>query len=432
MGLVDYSDSDSDGETMSKPEPPTQSSAAGGSKKPAFQKVVDRSKPGKILVNLPGSSSGQDNSSAATNGDEPPAKRARTSKGGAFSGFNSFLPPPKNLGKKPATSTASSSSSGGTKGASAPRPGIHLKTGAAPAFSRNADENLDDAANVDEQSASGGDSVGGMRLPAPKAQQPTIPAGQKSADEVELVGKPLMFRPLSVARKKPTKKSTTKPTTATASTLQSTTTSTASTLASTVATEAEVARVEPPPKKKISLFSISDEPAAEEESKPTPKGSNNEYEPLMDTGTALDPSSTASAFAEYDAQYSSYAAPSQAATVSSSTYGGATHSLDNIVNDMNLSASARRELFGRRGAPSAESAGAKVINFDTEREYAHNEVLRANGEQQIHNPVRAIAPGKHNLRQLVNQVQNQRDALEDNFARNKAKQNEAGSRYGWR
>ena len=238
-----------------------------------------------------------------------------------------------------------------------------------------------------------------------------------------------MFRPLSVARKKPTKKPTTKSTTATAITSKSTAISVApAPTSATSIVETGVAKVEPPPKKKISLFSISDEPT--EASNPTER-SNSEYEPLLDTDSALGPPSTAGAFAEYDAQYSSYTAPSQAATVSS-TYGGATHSLDNIVNDMNLSAAARRELFGRRGAPSAESAGAKVINFDTEREYAHNELLRASGEQQIHNPVRAIAPGKHNLRQLVNQVQNQRDALEENFAKNKAKQNEAGSRYGWR
>ncbi|KAK5627810.1 hypothetical protein RRF57_003525 [Xylaria bambusicola] len=417
MGLVDYSDSDSDGEVAKKPEPPTQSSTASGSKKPAFQKVVDRSKPGKILVNLPGSSSGQDSTNTTTDGDEPPAKRARTSKGGAFSGFNSFLPPPKNVGKKLAASTASGSGNSGVKGTNAPRPGVHLKTGAAPAFSRSTDEEFGDAANADEQSASGDD--GGMSLPPPKSQQPTIPAGQKSADEVELVGKPLMFRPLSVARKKPTKKPTMKSTGATA---------TASTPVSrTSITPIETVKVEPPPKKKISLFSVSNETT--EEPKPA-DNSNSEYEPLLDTDAALDPS-TASAFAEYDAQYSSYAAPSQAITVSS-TSGGASHSLDNIVNDMNLSAAARRELFGRRGAPSAESAATKVINFDTEREYAHNEVLRASGEQQIHNPVRAIAPGKHNLRQLVNQVQNQRDALEENFAKNKAKQNAAGSRYGWR
>ncbi|KAI1281481.1 mitotic checkpoint regulator, MAD2B-interacting-domain-containing protein [Xylaria sp. FL0933] len=414
MGLVDYSDSESEAEAVKKPEQPSQQSIASGSKKPAFQKVVDRSKPGKILVNLPGSSLGQDGANATTNGDEPPAKRARTSKGGAFSGFNSFLPPPKNAGKKPVASSTSSISSSNTKGTSAPRPGVHLKTGATPGFSRNTDDDLGDDTSTNEK------SDGGMNLSAPKAQQPTIPVGQKPADEVELVGKPLMFKPLSVSRKKPSKKTATKSMAATA-------TAASAPAPAAPATQTAAPTADPPPKKKISLFSISDEPPEV----PAQKDEGNDvYEPLLDTDDARD-MSTANAFAEYDAQYSSYAAPSQVATVSSAATA-ASNSLDSITSDMNLSATARRELFGRRGAPGADMAAAKVINFDTEKEYEHNEILRASGEQQTYNPVRAIAPGKHSLRQLVNQVQNQRDALEESFAKGKAKQSEAGSRYGWR
>ncbi|KAI0539905.1 mitotic checkpoint regulator, MAD2B-interacting-domain-containing protein [Xylaria digitata] len=423
MGLVDYSDSESDTETITKPQPSAQKTTTSGSKK-AFQKVVDRSKPGKILVNLPGSSSGQDGDDATTNGDEPPTKRARTTKGGAFSGFNSFLPPPKNVGKKPAAAVASSSA----KGTNAPRPGVHLKTGAALGFSRNKDEDLGDDTDRDGKLASGGID-GGMNLPEPQSQQPTIPVGQKPADQVELVGKPLMFRPLSVSRKKPTKKPATKPT-ATTTNLKSTSIPAPVPISTATTTQMTTAKAEPPPpppKKKISLFSISDQPLEETEPKDE---SNDVYEPLIDTDDTLEPSTT-DAFAAYDAQYNSYAAPSQGATVSSAS-SVASNSLEGIVSDMNLSAVARRELFGRRGAPSADIAAAKVINFNTETEYAHNEVVRANGEQQTHNPVRAIAPGKHNLRQLVSQVHNQREALEESFAQGKAKQNEAGSRYGWR
>lgn len=215
MGLVDYSDSESETEAVAKPVPATKQPTASGSKKP-FQKVVDRSKPGKIRVSLPGSSSGQDDSNAAAGGDEPPAKRARISKGGAFSGFNSFLPPPKNIGKKPASSAVAStsgSSSSGDKGKNAPRPGVHLKTGAAPGFSRNVDGDTGDDVDGDEKLASNG----GMKLP-----EPTIPAGQKPADEVKLVGKPLMFRPLSVSRKKPAKKAATKSTTITSASIATT------------------------------------------------------------------------------------------------------------------------------------------------------------------------------------------------------------------
>ncbi|RYC63268.1 hypothetical protein CHU98_g2952, partial [Xylaria longipes] len=341
MGLVDYSDSESETETVAKPAPPTQQPTAGGSKKP-FQKVVDRSKPGKIRVNLPGSSSGQDDSNTTTNGDEPPAKRARTSKGGAFSGFNSFLPPPKNAGKKPASSVASTSGSGGDKRTNAPRPGVHLKTGAAPGFSRNTDGDTGDDVDRDERSAPNGGN-GGMKLPEPKSQQPMIPAGQKPADEVELVGKPLMFKPLSVSRKKPAKKVATKSAATTSTTLKSTTTTASTPVSTALATEAVVAKAEPPPKKKISLFSISDETLET----PGPKDeSTSEYEPLINTEDSFG-MSAADAFAAYDAQYSSYATPSQAATVPSTT-SAASNSLDSIASDMNLSAAARRELFGRR------------------------------------------------------------------------------------
>ncbi|RWA14036.1 hypothetical protein EKO27_g1097 [Xylaria grammica] len=422
MGLVDYSDSESDTEVATEAKPPAQQQTTGGSKK-LFQKVVDRSKPGKILVNLPGSSSGRDSDNATTKGDEPPTKRARISKSGAFSGFNSFLPPPKNTGKKPAAA-AVSSSGGGAKGKSAPRPGVHLKTGAAPGFSRNKEDDVGDDIDRDEKSASSGGD-GGKNLAASKSQQPTIPAGQKPADEVELVGKPLMFRPLSVSRKKPTKKATTK-SKVTPTDLKATTTTDSVPNPVPPTPPTIVANAKPPPKR-ISLFSISDEPSEKTEPKDE---SNGVYEPLVDTDDTLEPS-TVDAFAAYDAQYSSYVAPSQGATVSSAS-GVASNSLDSIASDMNLSAATRRELFGRRGAPNADTVAAKVISFDTEREYAHNEVLRAGGEQQIHNPVRTIAPGKHNLRQLVSQVHNQREALEESFAKGKAKQNEAGSRYGWR
>ena len=100
-----------------------------------------------------------------------------------------------------------------------------------------------------------------------------------------------------------------------------------------------------------------------------------------------------------------------------------------------LSPAARRELFGRTdpNAPSSTliPANAKVINFNMEREYAHNEALRASGAQQAYNPVRSIAPGKHSLRQVVNMAQSNQDALEESFARAKNSQKDAAGRYGW-
>lgn len=44
--------------------------------------------------------------------------------------------------------------------------------------------------------------------------------------------------------------------------------------------------------------------------------------------------------------------------------------------------------------------------------------------------VRALAPGKHSLKQLVNAVSSQREALEDSFAAGRRRKGESGARYG--
>lgn len=415
MGLVDYSDSESDTETATKPAPapPAQSAPAASGKKP-FQKVVDRAKPGKILVNLPQTSS-RDESKTTEGGDEPPPKRARVAGrgGGAFSGFNALLPPPKNVGK-PAVASSS--------GKAAPRPGINLKTGAAPGFSRETNGADEGGAN---DTATGGEEADSQ------AKQPSIPAEQKPAEEVKLVGKPLMFKPLSVSRK-PGKKSTAKSTKPKTTTTESTTTAPTPQTSEESQAKQDQKETGPPPKKqKISLFSISDEPNDERQDEVP--SNNGVYEPMFNTEDA----STADEFAAYDAQFatsiptsSSSSAPLPPAATSHTPSNA--ESLDAIASSMNLSAAARRELFGRSGDASALSS-SRVVNFDTDREYAHNEMLRASGQlQPTYNPVRALAPGKHNLRQLVSQVQNQRDALEESFAKGKSNRNEAGSRYGWR
>ncbi|KAK8088705.1 hypothetical protein PG997_003666 [Apiospora hydei] len=397
MALVDYSDSDSEPEATAKPTPPQPTTA-----KQPVQKVVDRSNPRKIVVSLPGAStSNESKPSTAGNGDEPSAKRARTGGGGAFSGFASFLPPPKNAGK--AATVASSAAK------SAPRrPGVNLKTGAAPGFSRSADQN---------------DYEGGEGSMSQQQTQPTIPAGQKPADEVKLVGKPMMFKPLSVSRK-PAKKKNSGMVAKTATT--TTTTAKASLATETPPqTESQPApeSAEPPKKKKkISLFSVAhDEPA---DAAPASTGA---YEPMFTTPEEPAEAESAAAFAAYDAQHGALHHPDAAAASSAA-------SLDHLAAGMNLSKAARRELFGRSGAPpdASSSSSSRVIDFNTDKEYAHNEELRASGEQQTFNPVRAIAPGKHSLRQLVTQVHNQRDALEESFAKGKSNQREAGSRYGWR
>ncbi|KAL8867741.1 MAG: hypothetical protein Q9174_005463 [Haloplaca sp. 1 TL-2023] len=124
MGLVDYSDSEgSDAE--SKQEKQKVPKASTGTQKPAFQKVVDRSNPHKIRVNLP--EQAQEIAEDGKHEDEPPAKRAKTG-GGAFGGFNSFLPAPKRAGAVAGNAGAKRNGLGN---------GVSLKTGAAPGFSRD-------------------------------------------------------------------------------------------------------------------------------------------------------------------------------------------------------------------------------------------------------------------------------------------------------
>ncbi|KAI0179995.1 mitotic checkpoint regulator, MAD2B-interacting-domain-containing protein [Hypoxylon sp. FL1284] len=407
MGLVDYSgsESESENEPVAKPVPAPAAAVTSTTGKKPFQKIIDHSQPGKIRVNLPQASEpNRENESDKKNDDGPPAKRARVAgAGGAFSGFNSFLPPPKNT-RKP----VAASSSSGSSGKPTPRPGVNLKTGAAPGFSREADD--------------GDETNDGSAEPPSKQQQqqPSIPAEQKAAEEVKLVGKPLMFRPLSVSRK-PVKKSAAKPT--------STSKATAATAATpspapTTKREAEAAAAPPPPKKqKLSLFSIPDESTADTTDEPTP--SNGVYEPMFDDE---EPADDDHAFAAYDQQYASAPLPSASSHMPTTTTPS---TLDAIAADMNLSAAARRELFGRGGVASASSV---VTTFDTGAEYARNEALRASGaEQPVHNPLRTVAPGaKHSLRQLVDQARSQRDALEDSFARGRSHRGEAGAKYGWR
>ncbi|OHF02608.1 hypothetical protein CORC01_02004 [Colletotrichum orchidophilum] len=402
MGLVDYSESSgSENEAPVKPTVSKPASSATG-KKP-FQKVVDRSNPGKIVVSLPSTQSEAPTPSLSN--DEPPAKRARTGNGGGrFSGFNSFLPAPKNAAKAAASAQSSSGGSG-----SSSRPAFQLKTGAEPGFSRERGSDTDGLP---------GTTGGGIRLPAPKAQaQPSIPEGMKPADEVKLVGRPMMFKPLSVARKSKKK---------TVASMSPAVTTPKPASAVTQPLEAKdkpaSAPAPAPAPKKVSLFSIETEetPAEFDTAAGTSGGA---YEPLFET---QQPAAAAdNGYAEYAAE-ANFTAPTTAPNTSDS--------LDTIANDLNLSAAARRELFGRQKGGSAGGApqmASRVINFNTDQEYRHNEEIRASGQQQIHNPVRAIAPGKHSLQQLVNQVQNQREALEDSFAKGKSNRKEASSRYGW-
>lgn len=375
MGLVDYSDSEGSGSEAEVQLPVKTAPKQTASSKKPFQKVVDRSNPGKIVVSLPQLTDDKAQS------QEPTEKKIKTGGGGRFSGFNSFLPAPKkaNIPKPAASSSAST------------RPAFQFKTSAAPGFSRD---------SGDDQKTSNDDASENVRGPAQKAAaQPHIPEGQKPADEVKLVGKPLMFKPLSVARNPQKKKKLN------------------SGMAKPIPTpHTESKQAEAAAPKKVSLFSMH----TEEPSEPTKKTSTGVYEPMFAT--------TESSLAYDEGAYGDYASHAQAGP-SATTLPGS-ESLDTVVEDLNLTPAQQRELFGRNGL--GNQAAKKVINFNMDKEYRHNEEIRAAGEEQTHNPVRAIqGGGKHSLRQLVQNAQSQRDALEDSFAKGKSNRKEAAGKYGW-
>jgi hypothetical protein len=260
MGLVEYSDSESETETVrSKPTSATTSAAP----KKAFQKLLDRSSgAGKIVVNLSAASSTTD---ADAENEQPPAKRTKTAGGSRFSGLGSFLPPPKRTGAAAPAAAGSSKQLGST-----PAPGVHLRTGAEPAFIRGGDALEDGDAGP----------TSGMILPPPNSRTagPSIPEGQKPEDEVKLVGKPLMFKPLSVARKKAPLKKKKAQFPAGAGPIANTPATQNGPTATSTTTEP------PPPKKKISLFSMGDDDAPPTSTATaTPATETSTYEPLFTT-----------------------------------------------------------------------------------------------------------------------------------------------------
>lgn len=360
MALVDYSDSESEGET--KVEAPKQNAAA----KPAFQKAA-----GKIAVSLP-SLKAEPGQKEDESTNAPPAKRARI--GGTFSGINSFLPAPKKTA------------------ANALKPGINLKTSGEAAFSRNPPPQ----APVEEEK------------PAQVGHEQAVESLSQKADPVEepkLVGKNTRFLPLSVSGKKK-KKPISKPPPVTERN-NSADNGKHSDMAKAAATKvAKEQDPEPVPKPKRSLFSVNPE-----EKTLSVSQSTGDYEPLMvDEGRGYLPEEV------------HQPATSQSSDVRSSN----PNSLEAVAADMDLTPAQRRQLFGRRG-----DKDVNVAHFNLDSEYAANEQMRQAGEVIEHRAVKAVAPGKHSLQQLVNNARTQQEALEDKWGEGRRARGEGGSKYGW-
>ncbi|MCJ1464716.1 hypothetical protein MMC07_003329 [Pseudocyphellaria aurata] len=395
MVLVEYSDSDnSDAET----NPPAAKESA-NSQTLSFQ-IVDRSDPHKIRVNLPKTS--KTAADDADDGTEPPSKRAKLGTS-SFAGFNSLLPAPKK-----ATAPSGGKSTGLVKKGGLGR-GFNLKTGATPGFSREEmplsyDRNED--SNVgNEGAAQNAAEVNGFSMNQDiEAQETksTVSSDKKSIKPGNL----LMFKPLSVTRK-PTKKKPPVPGVQDGNLNQ------------------DLAFAQQPQESpKVSLFPVDDIHDLQRRIPSMP----GEYQPMIYQASPPEPDQPLPDHRDALGSESLDLSTESAAPVHHTTIDESTQSLDSIASDLNLSASAKRQLLGRQ---RGNTSTINVVNFNTDQEYAANEILRQAGEQVQHNPVRSIAPGKHSLKQLVNAVSNQKDALEEQFASGRRNKKEAGSKYGW-
>ena len=405
MALVSYSDSEGSGDDE-VPKESTTNGAHPKASKPAFRKVVDRSHPHKIRVNLSQSKSTEQTNERSD--DEPPAKKARTA-AGTFSGFNSILPAPK----RAIPATGGLTNGGSRKGSLGS--GVSLKTGAAPGFSR---EPLPDR-DIDPEPEGTNTEVGDedphiksvdLSMSNNPAEMPnSITSAKDSKEEPKKKGNAMMFKPLSIARKPQKKKA----------------------IMATASTAKPLLSSDPEPQiksnSKTTLFSMENldevpttNPAEAGEYQPLIY--ENPYtkttEPLLDIPLDADPEDT-----DIPKNPTNFQPTSNTKTRN--------HDLDTIAADLNLSASARRQLLGRQRNNHNNASNINLVDFNTDQEYAANELLRQAGEQAQHNPVRALAAGKHSLKQLINAASNQKDALEEQFASGRRNKREAGSKYGW-
>lgn len=402
MDLVGYSDSESsDIEHSAKPLGPRRENTEqpfSAKNKSAFPKVISQSEPRKIKVALPKVSQSENQEQ----GDDsaPPVKKAKTS--GGFGGFNSLLPAPKNAANKPGSLVGDQSRLQRVKGTGL-APGVSLKTGATPVFIREAEPVHQSTSTIQE------DSVGDQRdswndneklademQPPPRREEP------------ELIGKPTMFKPLSVSRKPSKKKKLgTESSIATATMPKH--------VDSVKSQDDEVKDKQPQPKKKVSLFSAGNEELVE--SQPG-RASTNTDEPFPESSFPNDSP-------QYEAQREQrFEEMSSGAPQTTSS----TNNLSDLANNLGLTAAEKRQLFGRSGQPS----DAQIAQFSLAAEYAHNrQQIEDQNSTPMLNPVKSIAPGKHSLQQLVNAATNQKDALEESFAQGRRNKKDAGSKYGF-
>ena len=374
MALVAYSDSEgSDDERAPVPAPAGPKRSKISFKildRDAYHKFTNEYGTRKIKVDLPSVNAEPEKHDE----QQPPAKRARTA--GAFSGFNSLLPAPKQVAK------------------SAPKAGVSLKTSSEAVFSRAPMIESGDWQGDDEETGGLSGETGEPRAAAETKEEPKI------------VGKATRFKPLSVSNKKKAIKKATP--IEESRDLVDGQSSVQRTEPNAQAPAAETASP-PPPKPKKSLFSVP-----QKEDGIHAQSASESYEAVTTNAGGFEDTTTTS----HQSQH-----PDPIPTPSST----GTNSLQSAVSDLNLTPAQQRQLFGRHG----QNQDVNITHFNLDSEYAANEQLRQAGEVVEHRAVKAIAPGKHSLQQLVNNARSQQDGLEDKWAAGRQARGEGGSKYGF-
>ncbi|KAK1815071.1 hypothetical protein LTR12_010495 [Friedmanniomyces endolithicus] len=392
MALVAYSDSES-----SDTEAPTttpQPAAPAKAKAPPFQKPEAR----KIKVALPSLQAEAESVEISNAGDEPPAKRARTA--GAFGGFNSLLPAPKR-----AAAAAQAKTGLGR--------GVSLRTSSEAAFSRVVEGvGVAQGGGVggevrSEEEGEGYDEFGDKTRAVVGDEGEDV---KKEGVDGKVVGKATRFKPLSVVNKR-------KKTVGGKKTVAGAAPVDAQVLKDVMQkpeTESAIPQDVAPAvaKSKRSLFAVPQE----EEEPP--------LEQMGESYTALENPEPAYEQTTFP-QQSTIPAPAPPP-----------NPLEALAQDMNLTPSQRRQLFGRSSLANPNNPNnphnPTLVHFNTDTEYAANESLRqSTGETEGHRAVKTVAPGKHSLQQLVNNARVNQEGIEDKWAEGRRKRGEGGSAYGW-
>jgi len=98
---------------------------------------------------------------------------------------------------------------------------------------------------------------------------------------------------------------------------------------------------------------------------------------------------------------------------------------------------ADQELIAKFGSKrdrigNGKGSDIKIVDFNVREQYESNETARVSGElSEMPTPLRAIAPGRHSLTQLLNVVHAQKDKYEEHFAQGVRNRRESRKQYGF-